>query len=174
MSNNSSNISLAKLAIKNANENIFDLSEEAKHVIETFSEDSINSSIKKHSSLAYIYDEHLKETICKISIGIYDEKEEFIIVSPEDYAHLKQFRWFIFSQNDEFDIENAYVFANINKHIYSIHSYIMGEIKSGMQIDHINNNQYDNRRNNLRIVDACTNGQNKKKIEMILLQNIRV
>ena len=89
-----------------------------------------------------------------------------IIVSPEDYEHLNQFKWYI---------SNNYIITKIKDSngkykSWRLHRYIMieilkNDITSKNPIDHINNNPLDNRRENLRIVTHSENARNKKKKE---------
>ena len=97
-----------------------------------------------------------------MNIELRNSKKEitgYAIVSPEDYEHLNQFKWYK---------NNGYVIGNVNKKKWSIHRYIMIEISKNNlipqnPIDHINNNPLDNRRDNLRIVTPSENARNKKK-----------
>lgn len=87
---------------------------------------------------------------------VYTKKRQEIVVDDEDYEELNKYVWYAHRGG------NAYYAARNNKgidnrHRYlSMHRVIMGA-KRGEQVDHINGNGLDNRRDNLRI---CTNRQN--------------
>ena len=68
----------------------------------------------------------------------------FAVVDDQDYDWLNQYKWCVNSKN--------YVINRIG----TIHKVIMNPPK-GLQVDHINGDRFDNRRNNLRI---CTVSQN--------------
>ena len=91
---------------------------------------------------------------------IETNKGEKILVSIEDYEHLKQFKW---THN------NSYIVGYVNNKSQRIHRYIMIELVGHKEltrhnfIDHINGNKLDNRRENLRIVTVEENNRNKTK-----------
>jgi hypothetical protein len=98
-----------------------------------------------------------------MNIELRNRKKEitgYSIVSPEDFEHLIQYKWYKDKEN--------YVNGNVNKITWKMHRYIMikilkHELTSKNLIDHINNNPLDNRRENLRIVNSSENARNKKK-----------
>lgn len=78
-------------------------------------------------------------------------------VSEEDYRSLKQHRWWI---ADGYAYRTAYVDGR--KTSISMHREVMGVwFFDGTEIDHLNWNRLDNRRENLRIVTRYENEQNK-------------
>lgn len=86
---------------------------------------------------------------------------KFALVDDEDFETLAQFRW---------GISNGYATRRLKRKTLpcgkrvqcdqKMHRLIMGEPK-GRQIDHINENKLDNRKENLRIATA---GQNRCNI----------
>jgi hypothetical protein len=82
-------------------------------------------------------------------------KGKMVLVDDEDYDYLNQWKWFF---NGDYAARNI----NINngkrkRKTYFMHHAIL-QPPIGMDIDHINRNKLDNRRNNLRI---CTRSQNR-------------
>lgn len=75
------------------------------------------------------------------------------LVDVEDFEYLNQYKWYCSFSGKKYYVKRA---IN-NKYIY-MHRQIMNP-PVNMQIDHINGNSLDNRKNNLRI---CTNAQNTK------------
>lgn len=73
---------------------------------------------------------------------------KYAYVSDRDYEWLNQYRWCINSQN--------FVMRIVNKKTITMHRLIMNPPRN-MQVDHINGDRLDNRRENLRI---CTQSQN--------------
>lgn len=72
---------------------------------------------------------------------------------PQDYEYLNQFTWCV----------NNYGYCNgcVDGQIVYMHRLITGA-GEGEQVDHINNDPLDNRRENLRIVSRSVNGQRKR------------
>ena len=93
---------------------------------------------------------------------------DYTIVSPEDYEHLNQYKWYktLGYVKKHFNNNN-----NTNKKSTTfMHRYIMinilgHNIKPKTKVDHINGNTLDNRRENLRIDDGKINNSNRKKME---------
>lgn len=81
-------------------------------------------------------------------------KGMFVLVDDDDYEYLNSFNWCVSS--------HGYAKAGINKKTVYMHRMIMGYPK-GYQIDHINENKLDNRKENLRI---CTSSQNRRNISV--------
>lgn len=73
-------------------------------------------------------------------------------IDPIDQCLLDQYRWLVST--------NGYVVANRNKKKLYLHRVIM-EAPEGMEVDHINLDKLDNRRNNLRIVTGSQNKMNR-------------
>ena len=88
------------------------------------------------------------------------------IVDDEDYERLMEHKWCAHkcsNNKDKFYVERmAPVDSNGKQKIIYIHRVIMNAPK-GMQVDHINGNPLDNRRENLRICTNQQNGMNRGK-----------
>lgn len=87
------------------------------------------------------------------------------LVDDEDYEFLMQWKWCAhFKGHTSYSVRNIYI-GKINgkKRTKTIpmHRVIMNP-SNIMQIDHINHNGLDNRKENLRIVTIRENGQNRK------------
>lgn len=82
-----------------------------------------------------------------------------ILVDPEDYQRLSQYKWYVLhSGRRSYAIRNAVIDG---KHTtVSMHREILGFPKD-RQIDHINRNGLDNRRENLRVVGPTENCINR-------------
>lgn len=78
---------------------------------------------------------------------------ETIIASPEDLSWLQHFRWGIDGKG------RAYTNWFTSKY-EAMHRMVAG-VRGSEQIDHINNDPLDNRRENLRICSASQNLMNK-------------
>ena len=90
----------------------------------------------------------------KIFISGEKGKGKFALVDSEDHMQLKQHSWSIHSK--------GYAQAVIDyQHIY-MHRFVMNAQK-GQQLDHINQNKLDNRKENLRFADYATNTMNRYK-----------
>lgn len=74
-------------------------------------------------------------------------KGEVLLVDADWWEMLKRVKW---SVNDGY-------FRNRQ----SMHRVIMDPVPEGLQVDHINRNKKDNRRENLRIVTRSENGKNR-------------
>lgn len=88
-------------------------------------------------------------------IGYFSDGSEFYF-DLEDYDKIKQFYWIK---------EHGYARTTVRIHkkhtrIY-LHRLIMNP-ESGMVIDHIDCNSFNNRKNNLRIVTQAENNRNKR------------
>lgn len=90
----------------------------------------------------------------KIKIRRPRIKDEYVLkIDEEDAALLLTPRWHVILPGGKPYVHSA-------EHGY-LHRVIMGDIPAGMEIDHINRNTLDNRRDNLRIVTRSQNLQNR-------------
>lgn len=78
--------------------------------------------------------------------------DSFALISDEDYALVKNFTWHI--------CNSGYARTNIGKGSVAMHRLIL-KVEKGQIVDHLNSNKLDNRRENLRIISASSNNQNK-------------
>ena len=104
-----------------------------------------------------------------MEIGLKNRKHEIIghvKVSEIDYDLLNNYKW---------HKTGNYVSSKINGKELSIHRFIIihilkNELTPKQQVDHINNDPYDNTRENLRVVTPSENSRNKKKKEGLTSQ----
>ncbi len=85
---------------------------------------------------------------------------KYAIVDPEDYEHLKKYKWYASKSNSTF-----YACRNVriakNKRLYiKMHREIINP-PFPFVVDHINHNGLDNRKANLRPATFVQNGMNK-------------
>ena len=91
---------------------------------------------------------------CQFGIGyMYNNAEPFYF-DLEDYEIIKNYNWY-------FDGRYAKTSMSNGCKIY-LHRLIMQVSDSNIQIDHINHNKLDNRKNNLRIASPSQNNMNHK------------
>src|SRR6266436_3752554 len=74
------------------------------------------------------------------------------LIDDEDFEWLNQYKWSVNSSN----YPSRYGYINGKRVFITIHRFIMNP-PVRMQVDHINGNRFDNRKENLRI---CTRSQN--------------
>lgn len=79
-----------------------------------------------------------------------------VLVDHLDLKDLLQHRWHL--------TEKGYAIAWINNKRTKMHHFIMGKPKTGLEVDHINRNRLDNRRQNLRFVPRGVNAHNTAPI----------
>jgi hypothetical protein len=105
------------------------------------------------------FDKHefvCNEKYCKINI--YNRKQDVICkvkVDKEDLERVIEHKWSLDS--------NGYLFTNINKKRLALHQFILGK-KEGYDIDHINSDRIDNRKENLRYATRSQNLMNKRNV----------
>jgi hypothetical protein len=80
------------------------------------------------------------------------------IVDDEDYEHLRKFKWMALGNARKYAART--VRDPIQRAVF-IHRIVMGN-PDGMQVDHINGDTMDNRKENLRICTRQQNACNRK------------
>ena len=76
-----------------------------------------------------------------------------VLVDTEDVPKISMYQW---------SIARGYAVATINNKTTSMHRLIM-DAKDGFVVDHINHNELDNRKSNLRVCTQSNNAMNRKK-----------
>ena len=92
--------------------------------------------------------------------NIYLTKDKYTIVDDEDYKYLNQWKWRLHSKG--YAYRNEKRIKNHTRKGILMHRQIM-KLNSQKEIDHINRNKLDNRKNNLRISSSTQNHMNKEK-----------
>jgi hypothetical protein len=90
-----------------------------------------------------------------LTLNLTSKKGGVLIYSPEDHERIMKYKW---NSGDK----DGYVTTRSNGKTVRIHRLLMNCPEDKI-VDHINGNILDNRRENLRIVDASSNAQNKRK-----------
>lgn len=91
----------------------------------------------------------------KYYVGITFKNEEFFF-DEEDYEIIQKYRWHVDS--------NGYVIAKKENKSYKMHRVVLGlTVNDKVEVDHINHNKLDNRKNNLRIVTRSQQCMNTRK-----------
>lgn len=85
-------------------------------------------------------------------------KGKVALVDDEDFDWLNQWKWCVLAVRSRFYAVRASYHPK-REYIY-LHREILSAPK-GMQVDHINHDGLDNRRNNLRLATNAENNQNK-------------
>lgn len=89
-----------------------------------------------------------------ITIMIASNTGGKFIIDTKDFNTVKGFKWS--------ETKDGYIKAICRGKTLLLHRLIMNVVDSHIQIDHINGNQKDNRRTNLRLATASQNGMNRK------------
>lgn len=84
---------------------------------------------------------------------------KFAIISPEDYPRVSKYKWWI-KQTFNKQYIKSYKRINGKQKFFTLHRFILNP-KPNEEIDHINGDPFDNRRENLRI---CTTAQNVRNV----------
>ncbi len=99
---------------------------------------------------------------------IYDKNGNFKAISlidKEDIEKIKKYKWHQFN--------NKYIATDLpNKKILRLHRYVLGlkKLEDG-EVDHINGDRTDNRKQNLRIVTRSQNLMNRKGVKGYYFDN---
>ena len=79
------------------------------------------------------------------------------VVDDEDFIWLSSWKWFAIR-----DVDRFYAARNSKKRLVRMHRSLMNPTYS-MDVDHINGNGLDNRRENLRVCSRRENARNSRK-----------
>lgn len=106
--------------------------------------------------------------ILKLSKPETNEKYD-VFIDYCDYERVKEGQWFVSNKRKNSKFKDIYdvcwsKIINNKKYNYSIYQYILGTKGSKCIIDHINMNRFDNRRCNLRFVNAQENRINQQDL----------
>ena len=82
---------------------------------------------------------------------------KFALVDDEDFEKVNAYKWCFLRY------ARRTIYKNGIKKNWFLHWDIIGQPERGFEVDHINQNKLDNRRNNLRIVTHSINQQNKPR-----------
>ena len=97
-----------------------------------------------------------------ISLEIVDENTikfkiecsgDYCFIDKEDFPKIKYYIWGMTKKEDGY-VDNG--------KLGLLHRYLLNVTNSEIMVDHIDHNKLNNKKNNLRIVDARQNAQNKK------------
>jgi len=95
----------------------------------------------------------------EITIKSPTHGESTVLIDDEDYDKIKAYTWNINKVGSSYYFQASSYKGNSSKRI-RLHRFIMN-CPSGMTVDHINHNTFDNRKCNLRI---CTMSENNKNV----------
>lgn len=103
----------------------------------------------------------IQEDYCIIPIK-YKSIIKNVIIDIDDIEKCKKYKWCI--QEAKTSKSNNYirVCCHINNKTIKLHRYILNETNPSIEIDHINGNTLDNRKNNLRLCKHINNMKNQK------------
>jgi hypothetical protein len=82
----------------------------------------------------------------------YTSKNEPFYFDKEDYELIRNLTWYI---------HKGYVEARNGNRFVNMHRTILGNVSYNKDIDHINHNKADNRKQNLRVCDHVDNSKNR-------------
>lgn len=129
----------------------------------TFSRKKQVIEIKRKDHNEYVEHDFYIECIVR---NMKDEITGSFLVSKEDVSKCRKHMWRI----DKTSKNYKRVITDVNNKHVVLHKYIL-DYYGNKQIDHINRNPLDNRRENLRIVSACENNANKSTDNIYLQKN---
>lgn len=104
----------------------------------------------RYNSNQFIY---LEDKITKIILYNMNQNEVSATLVDSDMAEiLKDYKWCMC---------NGYVGTTIENKIVRLHHFVIGSPLNNLEVDHINGNKLDNRRENLRLVTKSQNQMNR-------------
>ena len=83
---------------------------------------------------------------------------KFAIVDDDDFVYLSQWKWVCLDTG--YPARNIYAPKNKTR-ITPLHRVLIRDVPKGLEVDHINRNKLDNRRENLRVVTRAVNMMNR-------------
>ena len=89
-------------------------------------------------------------------ICLYNVKSQEIARTKIDKDDLEKIK------NSKWCLMYGYAISNSNNKSIYLHTFILGKPTKGYEIDHINHDKLDNRKQNLRFVTHSQNGMNRK------------
>lgn len=98
----------------------------------------------------------------RIPIASKKRKGFVALVDPEDIDLVKGYRWYLRGHGRVLYAYSQTYTINGKRPVFSMHRLIMGEPDQEWEVDHINHNGLDNRRQNLRLVSHQQNAMNQR------------
>jgi len=80
-------------------------------------------------------------------------KGKYMLIDGDDYDNVIKYRWRLMVRGD--------ISTRINGKLTKLHRFIMNVTDPKIQVDHLNGNRLDNRKENLRLVNNKTNARNR-------------
>ena len=80
-------------------------------------------------------------------------KGKYMLIDEDDYDSVIKHRWWLMVRGD--------ISTGINGKKIKLHRFIMNVTDPKIQVDHLNGDRLDNRRENLRLVSNKTNARNR-------------
>ena len=90
-----------------------------------------------------------------------------IMIDKEDFDLVKQGQWFVVNKRRNSQLKDIFEVTwskqvGSKQRDYMLHQWLLGTKGKNVIVDHINNDRFDNRRQNLRIVDNVINAINQQ------------
>jgi hypothetical protein len=82
------------------------------------------------------------------------------VIDDDDFERVNQYKWFLSGKTTNYAMAYVKGSGRENQRRIFLHRFIVN-CPEGFQVDHINNNKMDNRKENLRITDSFGNNRNR-------------